>query len=229
MLSIGDGANDVAMITESDVGVGIEGHEGKQAARASDYSFGEFKMLIPLLFIHGRECYRRNADLIFWTFYKNMLYTTANFWFGMFSFFSGQMIYEAYVYQAFNILNTGVSIIFYALFDYEYSKQDLKAKPDLYKIGPSNIKFTNTKFVKWLLSGWFQAFVVFMLCFYPVETYKGGGQSSNGVESYNLMAGGQNVYVGCVIVVNMKIIQMSNNLTGWNELLVFGQILMFYT
>jgi P-type E1-E2 ATPase len=29
MLSIGDGANDVAMITEADVGVGIEGHEGK--------------------------------------------------------------------------------------------------------------------------------------------------------------------------------------------------------
>ena len=28
-LSIGDGANDVAMIMASDVGVGIEGHEGK--------------------------------------------------------------------------------------------------------------------------------------------------------------------------------------------------------
>jgi len=31
-LSIGDGANDVSMILEADVGVGIYGKEGRQAA-----------------------------------------------------------------------------------------------------------------------------------------------------------------------------------------------------
>lgn len=77
MLSIGDGANDVAMITEADVGCGIQGHEGKQAARASDFAFGQFKMLKPLLMMHGRENYRRNSDLVCWTFYKNMLYIVA--------------------------------------------------------------------------------------------------------------------------------------------------------
>ena len=76
-LAIGDGANDVAMIMEAHVGVGISGHEGMQAARASDYSFGQFKQLKPLLFAHGRECYRRNCDLVCWTFYKNMLYIIA--------------------------------------------------------------------------------------------------------------------------------------------------------
>ena len=88
-LAIGDGANDVAMIMEAHVGVGIAGHEGMQAARASDYAFGQFKQLKPLLFVHGRECYRRNCDLVVWTFYKNMLYITAQFWFGFFSTFSG--------------------------------------------------------------------------------------------------------------------------------------------
>lgn len=44
-LAIGDGANDVPMIMEAHVGVGIEGHEGKQAARSADYSFGQFKEL----------------------------------------------------------------------------------------------------------------------------------------------------------------------------------------
>jgi len=33
------------MIMEAHVGVGIAGHEGMQAARASDYSFGQFKEL----------------------------------------------------------------------------------------------------------------------------------------------------------------------------------------
>jgi P-type E1-E2 ATPase len=42
MLSIGDGANDVPMIMKADVGVGIMGREGMQAARASDYSIGQF-------------------------------------------------------------------------------------------------------------------------------------------------------------------------------------------
>lgn len=39
-LAIGDGANDVAMITQADVGVGIAGREGMQAARSSDFAIG---------------------------------------------------------------------------------------------------------------------------------------------------------------------------------------------
>lgn len=37
-LAIGDGANDVAMILKADVGVGIAGKEGMQAARSADFS-----------------------------------------------------------------------------------------------------------------------------------------------------------------------------------------------
>jgi P-type E1-E2 ATPase len=37
-LAIGDGANDVRMIQEAHVGVGISGREGLQAARSADYS-----------------------------------------------------------------------------------------------------------------------------------------------------------------------------------------------
>jgi len=76
-LSVGDGANDVAMINEADVGVGIAGREGMQAARSSDFAIGQFKFLKPLIFVHGRECYRRNSDLVCYTFYKNMLYVVA--------------------------------------------------------------------------------------------------------------------------------------------------------
>ena len=73
-LSIGDGANDVAMILKAHVGVGILGKEGQQAARTADYAIGQFKYLKILLFFHGREAYRRNSFLILYTFYKNFLY-----------------------------------------------------------------------------------------------------------------------------------------------------------
>jgi phospholipid-transporting ATPase len=41
-LAIGDGANDVNMITAAHIGVGISGKEGQQATRAADYAIGQF-------------------------------------------------------------------------------------------------------------------------------------------------------------------------------------------
>jgi phospholipid-transporting ATPase len=41
-LSIGDGANDVNMITAAHVGIVIAGIQGQQAVRASDYSIDNF-------------------------------------------------------------------------------------------------------------------------------------------------------------------------------------------
>lgn len=58
-LAIGDGANDIAMIREAHVGIGITGKEGLQAARASDYSIAQFRYLVKLLLVHGRWNYMR--------------------------------------------------------------------------------------------------------------------------------------------------------------------------
>jgi len=62
-LSIGDGANDVAMIQEANVGVGLFGLEGSQAAMSADYAFGQFRFLTRLLLVHGRWSYVRIADM----------------------------------------------------------------------------------------------------------------------------------------------------------------------
>lgn len=69
-LSIGDGANDVAMIQEADVGVGIAGEEGRQAVMSSDYAIGQFRFLKRLVLVHGRWSYRRLSETIANFFYK---------------------------------------------------------------------------------------------------------------------------------------------------------------
>ena len=69
-LSIGDGANDVAMIQEADVGVGIAGEEGRQAVMSSDYAIGQFRFLQRLVLVHGRWSYRRLGETIANFFYK---------------------------------------------------------------------------------------------------------------------------------------------------------------
>lgn len=69
-LSIGDGANDVAMIQEANVGCGLFGLEGSQAALSADYAFGQFRFLTKLLIVHGRWSYMRIADMHGNFFYK---------------------------------------------------------------------------------------------------------------------------------------------------------------
>ena len=53
-LAIGDGLNDIPMIIEAHIGVGIFGDEGPGATQISDYAIGEFQFLRRLLFYHGR-------------------------------------------------------------------------------------------------------------------------------------------------------------------------------
>jgi phospholipid-translocating ATPase len=80
-LAIGDGANDVAMIMEGDVGVGIYGKEGRQAANNADFAIGEFKFLRRLLLVHGRWNYIRQSKTFLYSMHKNMVITLTLFWY----------------------------------------------------------------------------------------------------------------------------------------------------
>jgi len=77
-LAIGDGANDIAMIQEAHVGIGITGKEGLQAARTSDYSIAQFRFLTKLLLVHGRWNYVRTCKYTVGTFWKEMVSTVAS-------------------------------------------------------------------------------------------------------------------------------------------------------
>lgn len=63
-LAIGDGANDVSMIQAADVGIGISGEEGLQAANSSDYAIAQFRFLKKLLLVHGHWSYARNGVML---------------------------------------------------------------------------------------------------------------------------------------------------------------------
>merc|ERR1711865_584840 len=69
-MAIGDGANDVSMIREAHIGIGISGLEGRQAVLASDYSIGQFRFLGRLLLVHGRWSYFRMTTFLKYFFYK---------------------------------------------------------------------------------------------------------------------------------------------------------------
>lgn len=61
------------MIMEASIGIGIQGKEGIQAVRSSDYSIGQFKFLEKLILFYGRNGYTKIAKYISYYFYKNFI------------------------------------------------------------------------------------------------------------------------------------------------------------
>lgn len=101
-LAIGDGGNDVSMIKSANVGIGIFGKEGYQAAFNSDYAISQFRYLRQLLFVHGRFSLLRNSYYIYFYFYKSIMFSLAQFWFSFFSGFSGELFWDNNYYLGYN-------------------------------------------------------------------------------------------------------------------------------
>ena len=88
-LSIGDGANDVPMIMEAHIGVGVRGKEGTQAVRSADYALSQFFYLHRLILVHGRWGYRRVSWVVCYYFYKNIVLVFTEIFFSLENGFSG--------------------------------------------------------------------------------------------------------------------------------------------
>lgn len=145
-LSIGDGANDVAMIQEADVGVGIAGEEGRQAAMSSDYAIGQFRFLRRLVLVHGRWSYRRLAETISNFFYKNMIWTFSIFWYQIYCNFDITYIFEYSYIIMFNLFFTSVPVILMGVLDQDVSDAVALAVPQLYRRGIERLEWTQKKF-----------------------------------------------------------------------------------
>ena len=165
-LAIGDGANDVNMITAAHVGIGISGLEGQQAVKASDYAIGKFKYLKNLLFVHGREAYRRNSFATVFIFYKNILGTAPIFFFGIFSLFSGLLLYHQTLYNNFNPFFTAFPILWLSTMDHEHPYDVLMSRPDLYKYGIRNLLFNYKIFAREVFYGFAQALILTIFSLY---------------------------------------------------------------
>lgn len=205
-LAIGDGANDVNMITAAHVGVGLAGLEGGQAVRAADYAIAQFRYLRRLLFVHGRESYRKNCTVICYNFYKNMLVVFPLFCYGAFSAYSGQLMFNMWLYQLYNLLFSSIPIGIYAIFDREKEYSLLEKDPKSFQIGLKNQLFSTAQFWKWLLEAAVQAasiclLYVFVICYYT-------GDPSHG-KMDSLWVASNCIYGTVVLTANLKVLLFS--------------------
>ena len=172
-LAIGDGGNDVSMIMEAHIGVGIYGEEGMRAVQSSDYAIGEFRFLHSLLFFHGRTNYMRNAECILYFFYKNFVFTFLQFIFGFYCNFTGQTIIDDWYITLFNLLFTSLPLGARALLDHDVKPDDGEIVylmlPFLYLENRENPIFTIKKFFLSLVKGTAHSLINFFWVIYIMD------------------------------------------------------------
>ncbi|CCM05301.1 uncharacterized protein FIBRA_07515 [Fibroporia radiculosa] len=199
-LAIGDGANDVAMIQEANIGCGLLGHEGSQAAMSADYAFGQFRYLTKLLIVHGRWSYQRVADMHSNFFYKNVVWTFANFWFMIYNSFDATYLYQYTFILLCNVVFTSLPVIALGAFDQDINAKAALAFPQLYIRGIRGLEYTRLKFWLYMLDGLYQSIVIFYIPYF-VWTL-GVAASWNGRAIDSLSDFGTTVAVAAIFAAN---------------------------
>ncbi|KAJ7068197.1 phospholipid-translocating ATPase [Mycena amicta] len=210
-LAIGDGANDVSMIQAADVGIGISGEEGLQAANSSDYAIAQFRFLKKLLLVHGHWSYSRNGTMILNFFYKNIVPTAVLFWFQIYNGWSATYVF-AYVYVLFwNSLWTILPVVAIGVFDRFLDSDALMAVPELYRFGREAHWFNLRSFFVYVLDGLYQSVIIFFFLHftYMVPTTRTDGYDTYINEASTTMA------ISAVMVANLYTGLMATAWTFW--------------
>uniref|UniRef100_A0A667YWU4 Phospholipid-transporting ATPase n=1 Tax=Myripristis murdjan TaxID=586833 RepID=A0A667YWU4_9TELE len=224
-LAIGDGANDVSMIQEAHVGIGIMGKEGRQAVRNSDYAIARFKFLAKLLLVHGHFYYIRIATLVQYFFYKNVCFITPQFLYQFFCLFSQQTLYDSVYLTLYNICFTSLPILVYSLFEQLVHPHVLQNKPVLYRDISRNSLLSFRTFLYWTLLGFCHAFVFFFGSYVLMgedTTLMGNGQM------FGNWTFGTLVFTVMVITVTLKLALETHFWTWMNHFVTWGSIAFYF-
>ncbi|XP_010540082.1 PREDICTED: probable phospholipid-transporting ATPase 4 [Tarenaya hassleriana] len=223
-LAIGDGANDVGMIQEADIGVGISGVEGMQAVMASDFAIAQFRFLERLLVVHGHWCYKRIAQMICYFFYKNIAFGLTLFYFEAFTGFSGQSVYNDYYLLLFNVVLTSLPVIALGVFEQDVSSEICLQFPALYQQGSKNLFFDWYRILGWMGNGVYSSLVIFFLNIGIIyeQAFRTGGQTAD------MDAVGSTMFTCIIWAVNVQIALTMSHFAWIQHVLIWGSIGLWY-
>ncbi|CAM6040450.1 unnamed protein product [Sphagnum compactum] len=223
-LGIGDGANDVGMIQEADIGVGISGVEGQQAVMASDFSIAQFQFLERLLVVHGHWCYKRITLMICYFFYKNITFGLTLFYFEAYASFSGQVLYNDWYSSLFNVLFTSLPVIALGVFEQDVSSRVCLQFPGLYQQGPNNVFFKWRRILGWMMNGVYSSLITFFFVAgaFEIQAFRKDGQLASREEM------GAAIYTCIVWVVNVQIALAISYFTIIQHVFIWGSIWLWY-
>jgi phospholipid-transporting ATPase len=218
-LAIGDGANDVSMIQEANIGVGIFGKEGTQAARAADYAIHQFSHLLRLMMVHGRYAMVRTTSTIYLCFYKNLALFVGQLWFAIYCGFSGQTFYDDYMMALFNTILTSLPPFLLGIFEKDIPEEVIEAYPQSYRQIRKNA-FSFWNFVYWALDGVYQSLVIFYSVYFLFTDDVVSNGPYNGVADLYYMAS----YASSIGIITVML-RIAMETRHWTIIEVVGIVL----
>uniref|UniRef100_A0A7N0U1E2 Phospholipid-transporting ATPase n=1 Tax=Kalanchoe fedtschenkoi TaxID=63787 RepID=A0A7N0U1E2_KALFE len=223
-LAIGDGANDVGMLQEADIGVGISGVEGMQAVMASDIAIAQFRFLERLLLVHGHWCYRRISSMICYFFYKNIAFGVTVFLFEAYASFSAQPAYNDWFLSLYNVFFSSLPVIAMGVFDQDVSARYCLKFPLLYQEGVQNVLFSWLRILGWMLNGVISAVIIFFFCTRALEHQAFNEEGK--VVDYQIIGG--TMYTCVVWVVNLQMALSVSYFTLIQHIFIWGGVALWY-
>lgn len=223
-LAIGDGANDVGMLQEADIGVGISGVEGMQAVMSSDYAIAQFRFLERLLLVHGHWCYRRISMMICYFFYKNLTFGFTLFWYEAYASFSGRPAYNDWYMSCYNVFFTSLPVIALGVFDQDVSARLCLKYPLLYQEGVQNILFSWPRILGWMSNGVLSAIIIFF--FTTNSIFNQAFRKDGHAVDYEVL--GVAMYSSVVWAVNCQMALSINYFTWIQHFFIWGSIALWY-
>ena len=223
-LAIGDGVNDVPMIMEAHIGIGIQGKEGSQAVRAADVSIGQFRFLDKLLLIYGRVGYIKISKFICYYFYKNIFLIFNDIIFAFINGFSGQIYFADYLTTMYNAIFTSWCSIFVFSFEKDVELNLVKKFPVLYEAGQRNYFFNLKIFWKYI----FYAILHCILCFYVTQSIFLDIADTNGITFTHWQKSTVNFSL-IIHIVSYKLLIISEYWNILNLIVSVFSLLLYYS
>jgi phospholipid-translocating ATPase len=147
--AVGDGGNDVGMILEANVGIGIVGKEGKQASLASDFSINQFSYLRRLILWHGRLSYKRSAVLSQFVIHRGLIISIIQAIFSIIFFYVAIPIYNGLLMLGYSTIYTNLPV-FSLVFDEDVNVSAVMKFPPLYQTLQKGRSLSTKTFLIWL-------------------------------------------------------------------------------
>nr|GMD60502.1 phospholipid-transporting ATPase 2-like [Ipomoea batatas]GMD63754.1 phospholipid-transporting ATPase 2-like [Ipomoea batatas] len=204
------------MIQHADVGVGISGREGLQAARAADYSIAKFRFLRRLILVHGRYSYNRTAFLSQYAIYKSLLICFIQIFFSFISGVAGTSLFNSFSLMAYNVFYTSVPVIVSVL-DKDLSERTIMHHPQILFYCKAGRLLNPSTFAGWFGRSLFHAVVIFSItiCSYAFERCE--------KEEISMVA-----LSGCIWLQAFVVALDTNSFTVLQHLAIWGNLLTFY-
>ncbi|KAI0238925.1 hypothetical protein L0F63_005201 [Massospora cicadina] len=216
-----------SMIQQANIGIGIRGREGLQAARAADLSLSRFHHLRRLMLVHGRYSLHRVRFVALYCFYKSIVVTMIQGGYQALAGFSGTSLLTEYALTLYNVAYTGLPILMYSV-DKDISEEHLLATPSLYQHAPGRdphyLLLSGT--FRWLSWAIVQGLLILVLA--VVLDLEGGlGTFALGTPGAGLGLSYM-AYSAVVVTVQLTLAFATNHFTWLNHAAIWGGVSVYF-